>query len=199
MRSALSKGPWELRHIADGREAVDVALEWEPTLILLDVELPGMNGFVVCSTLRGSEKGDAPLIVMVTSHDDLSSKLLGFSVGADDYLIKPVDSQELYTRVSRLLGARAAQAREIKQRRRDAIHEVVTTICHELNSPLTAALGYLELVINDTNLTTQQHEDLETARTSLNRMIDIIERLRKVDDRVVTYVGETRMIDLPTD
>jgi hypothetical protein len=54
-------------------------------------------------------------------------------------------------------------------------------------------------VINDTNLTTQQHEDLETARTSLNRMIDIIERLRKVDDRVVTYVGETRMIDLPTD
>ncbi|MEQ1574542.1 MAG: histidine kinase dimerization/phospho-acceptor domain-containing protein, partial [Vicinamibacterales bacterium] len=137
-----------------------------------------------------------PLIVMVTANDDISSKLLGFSVGADDYLIKPIDPQELFTRVTILMGAREAHAREIKQRRRDAIHEIVTTICHELNSPLTAALGYLELVINEPELAPQHRADLGDCRVALDRMIEIIERLRTVDDRVVPYVGETRMIDL---
>ena len=197
MRAVLAKGGWDIRHTADGRDAVRLAVEWEPALILLDVGLPGMDGFQVCSAVRASETGDAPLIVMVTSNDDLSSKLRGFAEGADDYLVKPIDPQELFTRVSRLMGARAARAREIAQRRRDAIHEIVTTICHELNSPLTAALGYLELAIKEPELLPQHREDLGSCRVALDRMIDIIERLRKVDDHVVPYVGDLRMIDLP--
>jgi CheY-like chemotaxis protein len=196
-RTVLSRGGWEIRHSADGESGLRVALEWNPTLILLDVDLPGMNGFAVCSAVRASARGDEALIVMVTANDDLRSKLTGFQCGADDYLVKPLDPQELFTRVTKLLGAREAQERIIKQRRRDAMNEIVATICHELNQPLTGALGYLELALADPGMTPTIEDGLGDCRRELLRVINIVRRLKRVEDRVVPYLGDVTMIDLP--
>jgi CheY-like chemotaxis protein len=151
----------------------------------------------VCTQVRASEHGDEPLIVMVTANDDVPSKLKGFQCGADDYLVKPLDPQELLTRVGKLLGAREAQARTIKQRRQDAMNQIVATICHELNSPLTGALGYLELGLSDKQITSEIAAHLGNCRHELLRVINIIRRLKKVEDRVVPYLGDVTMIDLP--
>lgn len=197
MRTVLSRGGWEIRHSVDGQDAVQVAAEWNPALILLDVELPGMNGFDVCSTVRATEQGETPLIVMVTASDDLPSKLMGFQVGADDYLIKPVDPQELFTRVTKLLGVREAQARTIKQRRRDAMNELIATICHEVNNPLTAVIGYLDMIVDDKELPPKLRRVLDGCRLDVLRVMDVVQRLKKVEDRVVPYIGDVTMIDLP--
>ncbi|MGE0444264.1 MAG: response regulator [Vicinamibacterales bacterium] len=197
MRAVLARGGWELRHAATGEAALAIASEWHPALILLDVELPGMNGFSVCSTVRASDQGEHPLIVMVTSNDDVASKLTGFKVGADDYLVKPVDPQELLTRVSKLLGDREAQERAIKQRRREAMNELVATVCHEINNPLAAAVGYLEL-LEQRELPPDVREGLAGTHEALLRVADVIARLKGIEDRPVQYLGEVAMIDLPT-
>jgi DNA-binding response OmpR family regulator len=147
--------------------------------------------------VRASEHGEEPLVVIVTAHDELSSKLTGFSVGADDYLVKPINPQELFTRVTKLLASRDAHARTVEQRRRDAIREVATTICHQVNSPLTVAVGYLDLLIHRRDLSTQVQGDLGECRAELLRIVEILERLRVVEDRVVPYLGDAKMIDLP--
>ena len=196
MRTVLSRGGWEIRHSVDGQDAVQVAAEWNPALILLDVELPSMNGFDVCSTVRATEQGETPLIVMVTASDDLPSKLMGFQVGADDYLIKPVDPQELLTRVTKLLGVREAQARTIKQRRRDAMNELIATICHEVNNPLTAVIGYLDMIVDDKELPPKLRRVIDGCRLDVLRVMDVVQCLKKVEDRVVPYIGDTTMIDL---
>jgi CheY-like chemotaxis protein len=202
MRTILARGEWEVRHSVTGEDAVEVAAAWSPTLILLDVDLPGINGFTVCSTVRAQDHGDKPLIVMVTANNDVPSKLMGFQVGADDYLVKPVDPAELLTRVTKLLDVREAQVRAIQQRRRDALNEIVATICHELNNPLTSVLGYLEMALQHHDAPAAMSEALADCRKDLLRVIDVVERLRRVEDRVVPYIGETTMIaldDEPTD
>lgn len=202
MRAVLSRGGWEIRHAPTGEDGMAIAAEWSPSLILLDVDLPGINGFGVCSAVRSQDQGDKPLIVMVTANNDVPSKLMGFQVGADDYLVKPVDSEELFTRVTKLLDVREAQVRAIQQRRRDALNEIVATICHELNNPLTSVLGYLEMALQHDDAPKAMSDALSDCRKDLQRVIDVVERLRRVEDRVVPYIGETTMIalsDPPTD
>ena len=80
----------------DGVKALEMALTEKPDLILLDVMLPGMDGFEVCRKVR--DKSDVP-IVMLTAREDEVDKVLGLELGADDYITKPYSVRELTARV----------------------------------------------------------------------------------------------------
>jgi signal transduction histidine kinase len=97
-----------------------------------------------------------------------------------------------------MLGSREAQQQLVKQRRRDAIREIVTSICHELNNSLTVALGHLELVPTDT-FGSEDVEHVAICQGALLDMARTIERLRVAEDRVVPYMGDHGMIDLRGD
>ena len=100
---------------ADGSEAVKVCLEEHPDLLVLDIMMPKLDGFQVCRTLR--EAGyDAP-ILFLSARGDIVDKSAGFTMGGDDYLVKPFDPKELSLRINALLrraakGASAGVAKE---------------------------------------------------------------------------------------
>jgi two-component system response regulator MprA len=94
-----------------GREALDMALERQPDLYILDVKLPGMTGFEICKRLRAS--GDQTPILMITSRDAVDDRVKGLDTGADDYLVKPVDLEELKARVRALLRRRNPEQTEV--------------------------------------------------------------------------------------
>lgn len=75
-------------------------------LLLLDIELPGMNGFQFCAEIRNSEKWENLPIIIVSSRSSIEDKVLGFSIGAEDYLEKPFDLRELHARVEAKLRRR---------------------------------------------------------------------------------------------
>ena len=81
----------------DGNTGLQLAQEQNPDLILLDLMLPGMDGFDVCRTLR--EQGSSVPILMLTAREDESDKVLGLELGADDYITKPFAIRELLARV----------------------------------------------------------------------------------------------------
>ena len=195
VKADLERLGLEVRHACDGERGLETVQEWQPDLILLDIILPGQDGFGVCAAVRRLPGGTSPTIVMLTVSGDLRSKLRAFEAGADDYLVKPIDLAELRTRALRMLGTREVQQQMIKQRRRDAIQEIVTAICHELNNSLTIALGHLELVPTDA-LAPEDVEHVEICQGALIEMARTIERLRVAEDRVVSYMGDHGMIDL---
>lgn len=82
---------------ADGRTGLRLALDDPPDVLVLDLSLPGMDGVNVCTLLRAQADRHIP-ILMVTARDTLSDKLKGFEAGADDYLVKPFDGDELMAR-----------------------------------------------------------------------------------------------------
>lgn len=88
-------------YAADGMTALHVAKQAVFDVIIMDVMLPGIDGFSLCKQMREQEQAQTP-ILMMTARDELADKLNGFEVGADDYVVKPFDLPELVARVRSL-------------------------------------------------------------------------------------------------
>lgn len=86
--------------VETGEEGLVKALELQPLVITLDLMLPGINGLEVCQQLRANEATEDLYVLMVTALGDQDDKITGFQVGADDYLVKPFQPEELVLRVS---------------------------------------------------------------------------------------------------
>ena len=96
----LMKECYETRIVGDGEAALAAVNTFEPDLILLDLMLPGMDGYQVCREVRSSK--DIP-IIMLSAKGEIFDKVLGLEMGADDYMEKPFDSKELVARVKAVL------------------------------------------------------------------------------------------------
>jgi two-component system, OmpR family, alkaline phosphatase synthesis response regulator PhoP len=100
---------YEVESSSNGREAKSRILREAFDLVILDVMLPGMNGFDICKAVR--EQGYKMPILMLTARDQTRDKVQGLRTGADDYLAKPFDPHELLARIEALLRRAPAQAR----------------------------------------------------------------------------------------
>lgn len=96
----LTKECFETEIVNDGEEALRVIKTFSPNLILLDLMLPGIDGYQVCREVRQSS--NTP-IIMLSAKGEIFDKVLGLELGADDYMIKPFDSKELVARVKAVL------------------------------------------------------------------------------------------------
>lgn len=96
----LIKECYETLIVYDGEEALRVFPEFKPNIVLLDLMLPGMDGYQVCRELR---TGSQVPIIMLSAKGEIFDKVLGLELGADDYMIKPFDSKELVARVKAVL------------------------------------------------------------------------------------------------
>lgn len=109
----LARQGYELLTATGGRQAVAIAQSKRPNLILLDVMMPDVNGLDVLRKLRAcADTADIP-IILFTAKSELEDKLIGFDVGADDYLTKPARPRELIAHIKAVL-ARAIKTRELK-------------------------------------------------------------------------------------
>jgi PAS domain S-box-containing protein len=101
-------GPgYELLTAASGEEALATVARQLPDLVLLDVMMPGMDGYAVVATIKGQPATSNIPVIMITALDDRNSRLLGLNAGAEDFLTKPVDRTELCVRVRNLLRLKA--------------------------------------------------------------------------------------------
>lgn len=96
----LTKECYDTRMVHDGEDALAVYEQYQPNLILLDLMLPGMDGYQVCREIR--TKSNVP-IIMLSAKGEIFDKVLGLELGADDYIMKPFDSKELVARAKAVL------------------------------------------------------------------------------------------------
>ena len=103
LRRSLGLEGYDVRLAEDGDQALSEATVFEPDAVILDLGLPKLDGLEVCRRLR--EDGDVP-ILMLTARDGLDDRVEGLDSGADDYLVKPFERQELLARMRALLRRR---------------------------------------------------------------------------------------------
>ena len=103
LRRTLRQEGHEVRSAPDGPQALQAAEEFVPDLVILDLGLPGLDGVEVCRRLRATS--DVPILI-VTARTDLDDRVAGLDSGADDYLVKPFERQELLARMRALMRRR---------------------------------------------------------------------------------------------
>ncbi|TWU08537.1 winged helix-turn-helix domain-containing protein [Stieleria varia] len=103
----VKRAGYEVYRASDGKEALEMARLYLPDVILLDIDLPLLSGIEVCKQLRANPKTRDILILMLTAMGEESDQVVGFAVGADDYVVKPVESYKvLLQRIKALLRRR---------------------------------------------------------------------------------------------
>jgi DNA-binding response OmpR family regulator len=102
----LERAGYEIVRARNGRQALQLALDLKPALAVLDVMMPGLDGYDVTRELRRNEETRTMPVILLTARAQASDVSRGMAAGADDYLKKPFDAQDLKDRVERLLRPR---------------------------------------------------------------------------------------------
>jgi len=186
-----------------GEEGVDKATEHKPDLIILDVMMPGMDGFETCVRLKADPVTKDIPVIIVTAVNDTPSKVSGLKAGASDYLTKPFNAHELLARVgsqmrikilhdelkasnSRLTVAytelKETQAQMVQMAKLSALGEMIAGIAHELNNPLTGIIGYTELLLSS--------QETNKFRNKLEKIHKQAERCRKIIHNLLSFSKE---------
>jgi two-component system, OmpR family, phosphate regulon response regulator PhoB len=111
LRYNLAKAGFSVLIACDGLEGLKIARKSRPDVVVLDLMLPGMDGYHVCKELRKLSDTEALPILMLTARDELSERVHGLEVGADDYVTKPFSPRELVLRVQALLRRSRSKSR----------------------------------------------------------------------------------------
>ncbi|MYR60264.1 response regulator, partial [Streptomyces sp. SID625] len=110
LERALTLEGYEVTAVADGVEALAQAHRTPPDVLVLDVMMPGIDGLQVCRVLRA--EGDRTPILMLTALVETADRIAGLDAGADDYVVKPFDVEEVFARLRALLRRTAPPAAE---------------------------------------------------------------------------------------
>ncbi|AET69089.1 response regulator with CheY-like receiver domain and winged-helix DNA-binding domain [Desulfosporosinus orientis DSM 765] len=128
LEMGLQEEGFELQTAQDGMTAVTLAKQFQPHIVILDVMMPGMDGFEVCRMLKKTEN---VAIIMLTAKDEVDDRVKGLTLGADDYMMKPFSFEELLARIHarirnqfpNLIGEVELGAFRIDDRRKEILYE----------------------------------------------------------------------------
>ncbi|MBU3804709.1 MAG: response regulator transcription factor [Candidatus Cellulosilyticum pullistercoris] len=118
----LNKEGYDTREVASGKLALEVFQEYKPDLVLLDIMLPGADGYDVCKEIRKTSRTP---IIMLTAKGEVFDKVLGLELGADDYMVKPFDPKELIARVKAVLRRNIQPPEEEKVKNRIVLDNLI--------------------------------------------------------------------------
>ncbi|WP_413198896.1 sensor histidine kinase [Nostoc piscinale] len=154
LSEALAGEGWRFRVAVDGESAIAQAERNQPELILLDVQMPGIDGFETCRRLKANPATQNIPIIFTTALADTESKIHGFSLGAVDYIPKPFAQAEVIARVrvhlqlqqltqsleeqvrDRTAALQKAQVQLVQQEKLSTLGELIAGIAHEMNNPI---------------------------------------------------------------
>ena len=181
LTSMLKQSGWRPRPVTSGRLGLQAARNEAPDLVLLDVNMPDMDGYEVCEQLKADPRlADIP-VIFVSALGETVDKVRGFQVGGVDYITKPFQLDEVKARVTahlelrrqrRELQASYEKLRESERLRDSLVHMIV----HDLRSPLGAITAYLDLIAAEAKnqLGAEAQEDIANAQRATRSMIRMV-------------------------
>ena len=178
----------------NGKEAIERAVKIQPDIILLDINMPGMDGIEVCTVLKENEEIKEVPVIFLTAQNTTISKVKGFSVGAADYIEKPYDPAELLARVATHLEIKFSREQIKKDSKLKATLKAHGILAHEVYNPLTAIMGNLDMMkmmiegktINEEKLLTFIKRSLEGCQS----IVEKVESLKSLKDKDIDEIHD---------
>ncbi|MCP4353590.1 MAG: response regulator [Desulfobacterales bacterium] len=203
LSNLLTGEGYKVRPVSDGPMAILSAQNRPPDLILLDIMMSGMNGYEVCEKLKANEQTREIPVIFLSALNETIDKVQAFNIGGVDYITKPFQSEEVLVRVKMHLEMAAMQKRlqsqntqltqEITEHRQtkaalQRAKEVaeaanreksmfLSNMSHELRSPLTAIIGFAQVMARSENLPQEHHENVDIIRRSGEHLLTLINQV----------------------
>lgn len=177
--SLLVKNGFEVGVAKDGHKALEFLQKVKPALILLDIMMPGMDGYETCLKIKESTETKHIPVIFLTAKTEAEDIVKGFDSGGVDYVSKPFNISELLARVNTQIALIKAGETLEALHKKEAIGAMAITANHEINQPLQVAKGSLEMLTKYTNLSSLS----EKQRNLISKTISSLESIEKLVKR----------------
>ena len=198
LKTILTKWGYTVFPAADGHEA------WEamqcvdaPKLCLVDWMMPGIDGLELCRRIRCVDTSVPPYVILLTSRSGTGEVVEGLRAGADDYIKKPFENEELRARVE--VGKRVLQLQRelLYQEKLQGVVEMAGTICHEFNQPLQVIFGQAELLSIQLGRENPLRDKVETIKKQVDRITSLTRKVMNVTKYAAKdYAKGSKIVDL---
>jgi sigma-B regulation protein RsbU (phosphoserine phosphatase) len=199
LEKLLVKNKYEVLCTTNGSEALEALKTFSPKVIIADWTMPVIDGLELCRILKKEEKFKLIYFIILTARASLTDRVTGLDVGADDFLVKPVENQELLARIRSGIRVFNLQSELKKIEHSNAVIEMACTIGHKINNPLSSLILSLKNI--EEELSVKKDENLNEDMAIINQSIDRIRALtndliKLKDPRLVEYTPDQKMIKL---
>lgn len=155
----------------DGNSALDKVFTFRPDIILLDVMMPDLSGLEVSRKIREDDKCRTIKIILVSGKAILAERLEGYEAGADDYITKPFDHQELLAKVN--VYAKLHAIEEVDRLKTDFL----SLMTHETGTPLNAIVGFSSILLSESTLSAEHKNIVREIFTAGNNLLEKVDRI----------------------
>ena len=198
LETILSKWGYKVFAVKDGHEAWEVMQSAEsPRLCLVDWMMPGVDGIELCRRMRCLETSVPPYVVLLTARSDKKEIVEGLRSGADDYITKPFDNEELRARIE--VGKRVVELQRelLYQEKLRGVLEMAGAICHEFNQPLQVICAQTELLAMNPEFGNPLKEKIAVIRRQTERLVNLTRKVMNITSyEAKDYPGGTKIVDL---
>jgi signal transduction histidine kinase len=193
---------YEIAEAASGEQALEVYAEFLPNLVLLDVMMPGIDGFATCRTLKKAYGDKCAPVIFVTAKSEADDVVMGFDAGGVDYLTKPFRPKEVVARIRTHLSNQqlVEQQKHLVDQlsKANAAKDRFLGMCaHDLRNPLSSIRGLAELMVEDAigPLSAEQKEIVQTIHGASQSMLQLVNELLDV---ATIEAGHLKLAKEPT-
>ncbi len=197
LEKLLSRNNYEVVTAINGQDALEILKTFDPKVIVADWTMPVLDGLALCNILKGDEKFKLTYFIVLTARSSLKDRIMGLDLGADDFLVKPVENQELLARIRSGIRIYNLQAELRNIEHSKAVIEMACTIGHKINNPLSSLVLSLKNIENELTESekSKMGEDLVNINASIVRIRTFVNDLLHLQNaETVNYFEDSKMI-----
>lgn len=197
IQDLLSDSGYDVTAAPNGQACIEHCRERIPDLILLDIRMPGMNGFEVCQALKEDERTAKVPIVLLSGLREAEYRIRGFSLGIFDYLTKPFSNKELLARIANILARQKLLQKDFEASKLDTVRQLSVTLADRINNPLAGIMASCQILSKHIDDRDKVIEVLEMITSLVDQIYSVLVSLTSAPGvKSAEYAQGIRMIDV---
>ena len=195
----LTKNGYEVKTAENGAKALEVLQTYKPKVIVADWTMPVMDGLHLCTIVKKKEEFTTVYFIVLTARAYLKDRVAGLDVGADDFLVKPIENQELLARIRSGIRIYNLQNELKGIEHNKALVEMACTIGHRINNPLSSLKMSIDTLHSDLSDTQKKkfEDDFEIITESIKRIEKFVNTLQRLENPELSdYATNQKMLKI---